>query len=86
MKKIVGELAIRAARKLVESALGQPNIFPQIRSDLMAICNRLDRAEESAELQNEQCEILEAYIGIARRQRLSPKDEAMLTELARQLA
>ncbi|MDY8108346.1 hypothetical protein U0C82_04165 [Fulvimarina sp. 2208YS6-2-32] len=87
MKTIVGKPAIETARRLVASALDQPNIYPQIRSDLMAIANRLGGAGDRVALKDEQSEIVEAYIGLARkRRRLGPADEAALVELARHLA
>lgn len=86
MKTIRGKASIETARRLVASAIRQPNIYPQIRSDLMAIRNQLERAGDRAELDDEQSEIVEAYIGLARKRRLSEGDEAALIELSRQLA
>ncbi|EAU43300.1 hypothetical protein FP2506_10661 [Fulvimarina pelagi HTCC2506] len=87
MRRIAGERTLEAARTLVASALAQPNIYPQIRSDLMAIRNRLAHADQIAELDEAQSELLDAYIGLARRgTQLAPSDDAALVELARQLA
>ncbi|RFC64323.1 hypothetical protein DYI37_08325 [Fulvimarina endophytica] len=86
MIELSGTARIGTARRLVASALQQPNLYPQIRSDLMALRNRLAGDEVRLPIENEQGELLEAYIAVARRQALAPADEAALLDLARALA